>query len=72
MFPHTQTVPDAGDEALIKSLRRGSPYQPSAIAEISMLGVGPLEWFQDDDGLRIQTPAQKPCDDAFSFKIEFA
>jgi len=61
-----------GEEAIIKSLRKGSPLQTGAITEISMLGAGRLEWSQDDDGLHIKTPEQKPCEDAFSFKIQFA
>ncbi|MBC8170842.1 MAG: alpha-L-fucosidase, partial [Anaerolineae bacterium] len=60
-----------GDEAVIKSLHTGSPHQTGSITEVSMLGAGQLEWVQNSEGLRIKTPAQKPCEDAFSFKIEF-
>jgi alpha-L-fucosidase len=61
-----------GEEAHIKSLAKGSSLQKGEIAKISMLGAGNLEWTQDEAGLHIKTPAQKPCDDAFSFKIQFA
>lgn len=61
-----------GEQATIKSLAAGSSLQTGSIANISMLGSGDLHWSQDSDGLHIQTPAQKPCDDAFSFKIQFA
>jgi alpha-L-fucosidase len=61
-----------GEEAVITSLKTGSPYQAGQIARVSMLGAGPLEWTQDAAGLHITTPAEKPCDDVFSFKIEFA
>ncbi len=61
-----------GEEAVITSLRAGSPLLSGSIAEVSMLGAGPLAWTQDEVGLKVKTPAQKPCEDAFSFKIQFA
>lgn len=61
-----------GEEALIRSLSAESPLLTGKISEVSMLGAGRLEWSQDVDGLRIKMPAHKPCDDAFSFKIQFA
>jgi alpha-L-fucosidase len=59
-----------GEEAVITSLRKG--LATGDIADVSMLGAGRLEWSQDDKGLHIKTPAQKPCDDAYAFKIQFA
>jgi alpha-L-fucosidase len=59
------------DEAVIESLSAGSELRTSRITDVSMLGSGRLEWTQTDDGLHIKTPAQKPCDDAFTFKIQF-
>ena len=61
-----------GEKAVIKSLATGSSLQKGKIARISMLGAGELQWTQDSEGLHITSPAQKPCDDAFSFKVEFA
>ena len=61
-----------GEEALIKSLTKGSALHTGNIVTISMLGASELEWTQDSDGLHIKTPVQKPCNDAFSFKIQFA
>jgi alpha-L-fucosidase len=42
------------------------------IAAVSMLGVEqPLTWsFNRQEGLRINPPAQKPCEDAYVLKIE--
>ena len=57
-----------GSEAVIKSLRTGT----GEIAEISLLGAGRLEWSQDQAGLHIKMPAQKPCEHAFCFKIQFS
>jgi alpha-L-fucosidase len=57
-----------GAEAVNKSLRTGT----GEIAEISLLGAGRLEWSQDQAGLHIKMPAQKPCEHAFCFKIQFS
>ena len=56
------------EKAVIKSLATGSSLQKGKIARISMLGADELQWTQDNEGLHITTPAQKPGDDAFSFR----
>lgn len=57
-------------ESVITKLGSGSAFNADSIAEISMLGTrGTLEWSQNRDGLTIQTPSEKPCDHAFTFKI---
>lgn len=61
-----------GEEAVIKSLRKGSPHSTKEIAGISLLGSGRVEWTQDESGLRIRLPQQQPGEHAFTFKIEFA
>jgi alpha-L-fucosidase len=59
-----------GETATIKSLSANSPLQTGRIAEISLLGSPePLAWSQEESGLKINTPAQKPCEHAYSFKI---
>lgn len=60
-----------GEEVVIKSLAAGSSLQMGNITKVSLLGAGDVQWTQDSDGLHIKTPAQKPCDDAFSFKVQF-
>jgi alpha-L-fucosidase len=58
-------------EVVIKSLGASSSIRAEGISEISMLGVpGSLAWSQDESGLRIKAPAERPCDHAYSFKIE--
>jgi alpha-L-fucosidase len=57
-----------GSEAVITSLRAGA----GKIAEVSLLGAGRLEWSQDQAGLHVKMPAQKPCEHAFCFKIQFS
>ena len=59
-----------GEEAVIRSLSASSPYGPTDIIWISMLGYpDPLAWEQDEQALRIKTPPAKPCQHAYVFKI---
>lgn len=60
-----------GEEAVIKSLGKDSQSQSREIASIHLLGAGPMEWSQDESGLRIQLSQQPPGEHAFTFKIEF-
>jgi alpha-L-fucosidase len=54
----------------IKSLRAGSPLAAGKPSDVCLLGhPGSLKWTQDNNGLTIQLPAQKPCKHAFAFKI---
>jgi alpha-L-fucosidase len=57
-------------QATIASLGAGSSVPAEHIGEISMLGVdGPLSWSQDEGGLKIAVPLEKPCAHAYTFKI---
>ncbi len=68
-----------GEEATIKSLVSyeidGDDYAgywlyPDEIESITMLGDGnELEYSIGEEGLKIKTPNQKPCEHAFTFKI---
>ncbi|MGQ9555875.1 MAG: alpha-L-fucosidase [Anaerolineae bacterium] len=59
-----------GEEAVIRSLSTNSPYGALNIAWVSMLGYPEtLTWEQDEGGLRIKTPPEKPCRHAYVFKI---
>jgi alpha-L-fucosidase len=56
------------ESVLIKSFAGTSA---SDIRSISMLGVeGTLNWSSIDNGLRIDPPAEKPCEYAYVFRIE--
>jgi alpha-L-fucosidase len=58
-----------GDQVIIKSLGEAL-YDESEISGITMLGVEQeLKWKLDEDGLSIETPAQMPCEHAFTFKV---
>lgn len=55
------------NEIVVKSFRK---LEPGKIQSVIMLDVkGELKWEQTKDGLRIQTPKNKPCKYAYSFKI---
>jgi alpha-L-fucosidase len=59
-----------GETATVKSLGSDSPIKAETIEHIQMLGsTESLAWSQTANGLQIQTPKQKPCDHAYSFKI---
>jgi alpha-L-fucosidase len=43
---------------------------PAEIEAVTMLGSGqPLKWRLDEAGLTIETPAERPCEHAYVFKI---
>ena len=57
-------------DCTIRSLATASAIPAERVATVSMLGVdGSLPWWQDEDGLRIQLPATRPCDHAVVFRI---
>jgi len=64
-----------GEEITIKSLipgKAGGYYLfPEEIESITMLGDGEeLDWYLDKkEGVKIQTPDEKPCENAYVFKI---
>lgn len=60
-----------GQEGSIKSLALGgSGTPPGKITKVEMLGHdGPLEFGQDDKGLKVKMPAERPCDFAYAVKI---
>jgi alpha-L-fucosidase len=57
-----------GKELILHSLKY---LYPEEIRSVSMLGSPePLGWSLGGDGLKVQTPGQRPCEHAFVFKIE--
>ena len=62
--------PEEG-QVVIQSLNAGSTVPAEQIQAIRLLGTpGELAWQQDDWGLHIHMPPQKPCDHAYALKIE--
>ena len=54
----------------IHSLADGTPLPFARIGRIELLGSkGTLKWSRDGAGLKVQMPAEKPCDYAFALKI---
>jgi alpha-L-fucosidase len=59
-----------GAAATIHSLGNGSSISADRIGHIHMLGSGQaLSWSQSDDGLVVETPSERLCDHAYTFKI---
>lgn len=72
LFKYATALAWPADNAVIKSLRAGSELQTGRIVDVTLLGVGQLDWVQDETGLRIKLPVQPPHEYAFSFKILFS
>lgn len=57
---------------VIESLKQGTELLDRKIASVTLLGhTGALQWIQTPKGLVIRAPAQKPCENAYVFKITF-
>ena len=56
----------------VTSMAKNSQLCPGEIFSVRMLGVAQkLKWSRDEQGLTIQTPDSKPCENAFAFKVVF-
>jgi alpha-L-fucosidase len=61
------------DFALIKPLAFNSPQQAGKIQNVELLGHdAKLRWKQDENGLRVDMPSEKPSDYAITLKIALA
>jgi len=59
-----------GNRCTIPALAANGKHQPGRISRVRLLGFGGnLQWKQDDAGLRIELPNEKPCDYAIVFRI---
>jgi alpha-L-fucosidase len=57
-------------EAVFPHLGTKSDQNPGKIQNVQLLGYkGKVQWKQEEGGLKIQVPAQKPCDHALVFKV---
>jgi alpha-L-fucosidase len=60
-------------EAVVRALAANSPQNPGKIHHVKLLGhSGSLKWKQDQDGLKVEMPAEKISDIAITLKIELA
>ena len=61
-WPEYQTV--------IRPLATNSALRVGKIQNVELLGFdGRLDWSQDNSGLKVMMPAQKPCDFAIVLKV---
>lgn len=59
-----------GNSVTLKSLSTSAGLWSEDIADVQLLGYyGILDWQRDADGLKIQLPAEPPCQHAYVFKI---
>jgi alpha-L-fucosidase len=71
LFAFLLAWPEEG-QAVIQSLKSGSGLPAEQIQAIRLLGrPGELPWRMDERGLHVQLPAQKPCEHAYTLKIEW-
>jgi alpha-L-fucosidase len=57
-------------QALIKPLASTGSATPFKVRNVELLGFkGKVKWTQDEKGLTVQLPEQKPCDHAVTLKI---
>jgi len=57
-------------QAVIKPLATTSSVARVKVRNVELLGFkGKVKWTQDEKGLVVQMPEQKPCDHAISLKI---
>jgi alpha-L-fucosidase len=58
------------EQAVIKPLATTSVVAQMKITNVELLGFkGKVKWTQDDRGLAVELPEQKPCEHAIAFKI---
>jgi alpha-L-fucosidase len=57
---------------LVKSFSTQSSYlEGRTITNVSLMGYqGKLDWIQNEEGLSVKMPVDKPCEDAFVLKID--
>lgn len=57
-------------QAVIKPLATASSVAQMKVGNVELLGFkGKVRWNQDEHGLTVQLPDQKPCDHAIALKI---
>ena len=60
------------DKKVLNIPALGKSKNVGDVAKVTFLGQrGPLDWNQSDEELTINLPGTRPCENAYSFKIEF-
>lgn len=60
------------NRAVIKALSSAGPLSVGRIEHVALLGSGPVDWSQKDNGLQLRLPDRKPSDHAITLKIHGA
>jgi len=59
-----------GKQAFLRPLATSSKLSPPKVQHVELLGYGgKVEWSQDEQGLAVMLPEQKPCEYAITLKI---
>ncbi|HEY4759912.1 MAG TPA: alpha-L-fucosidase [Thermoguttaceae bacterium] len=57
-------------EACVEPLATNGKHVNGQIQNVELLGSGKVQWTQDQKGLKVQLPAEKPCNHACALKVE--
>ncbi|MFC2099133.1 alpha-L-fucosidase C-terminal domain-containing protein [Bacteroidota bacterium] len=59
-----------GEKAIITSLPKSASLWFGQIRSVTMLGISkPLTWNQDEKGMTVEMPNERPCEHAYVLKI---
>ena len=69
LYTIVMELPAAGQTVVVKSLAANSPQHAGKVTGVTLLGhTGPLEWSQDEAGLKVKIPAA-PSEHAITLRI---
>lgn len=69
LYAIVMELPAAGQPVVVKSLARNSPHARGKVTAVTLLGhSAPLQWTQDETGLRVTLPAA-PSEHAIALRI---
>jgi alpha-L-fucosidase len=56
----------------VKSLAEGNPYESREISTVDFIsGMNDIDWEQTEEELILKVSGEKPCEAAFTFRIQF-
>jgi alpha-L-fucosidase len=62
--------PEGEAKVIVKSLAVNGPQKTGTIENVELLGYGKVNFSRDEEGLKVTLPAQKPCEHAYTLKID--
>lgn len=60
----------AASKIVIKPLATSSEQKIGSIENVELLGYGKVNFIRDGEGLKVTLPSQKPCEHAYTLKID--